>query len=367
MGIFMMKTIVQLKTAFLFLCLMFLLGCQGDKADQLSGENSRISVTAAQIETMDVHHYLKQTGTLLANETVLVKSEAQGKIKEICFEEGTKAGKGDILVKIEDVKLRAETKRLKAQIEQYKVQLANTEKTLKRKRRLLKGAVVPEQEFDDLAAQQGIEKAIIKQVQANLIIAQEKLDDTEIRSPFDGITSERLVSVGDYIAVGDPIVTVVQVDPLKVSIRIFEKFKEKIHIGMPAEVTVEAFHGEVFVGSVYFISPDVDVKTRTFLMKAIVPNPDNRLNPGMFANISIEYEKHKDAIIVPWEAVVQLEDRAFVFTIVENKAHQVPVTVLKVFDDKAEVAGSLTPGQQVILEGKFTVEEGDMVVVQDKQ
>ena len=224
--------------------------------------------------------------------------------------------------------------------------------------------MLPEQELDDLVAQKGVDEALLQQAEAGLIVAQKNLEDTEIRAPFDGITSERLVAVGDYIAVGDPIVTVVQVSPLKVSIRMFEKFKEKIHLGMPVMIAVDAFPGETFSGSVYFISPDVDVATRTFLVKALVPNNDFRLNPGMFANISIEHEKHVDALVVPWESVVQMENSAFVFAIEGGKARRVPVAMLKLFGDRAEVAGDLRPGQHVIMDGKFTVEDGDPVSVQ---
>jgi membrane fusion protein (multidrug efflux system) len=133
---------------------------------------------------------------------------------------------------------------------------------------------------------------------------------------------------------------------------------------MPVNIRVEAFPGEVFTGNVYFVSPKVDLKTRTFLVKAIVSNPDTMLNPGMFSNISIEYEKHKDAIIVPWDAIVQLEDSAFVFTINDKKAQRVSVSILKLFDDKAEVQGNLKSGQNVIIDGKFTVENGDKISIE---
>jgi multidrug efflux pump subunit AcrA (membrane-fusion protein) len=84
----------------------------------------------------------------------------------------------------------------------------------------------------------------------------------------------------------------------------------------------------------------------------------------MFAITLLQYEKHEQAFIVPWEAVVQLENSAFVFTVNNNEAHQVPVEVLKIFESKAEVKGNLLTGQLVILDGKFTVEDGDLVAVQ---
>ena len=351
-------------TVIVFLFFVLFTSCRREDGNQITTNDTGFSVTTAKITTMDVSHFLNQTGTLFGNEEVLVKSEEKGKVIQVSFKEGSKVEKGDILVRLDDEKIRAEVKRLKAQIVQYKTQLARTEKTLKRNSGLLKEKVISDQKFDDLVAQKGIDGAVIEQAEASLLIAQERLEDMEVRSPFDAVTSERLVAEGDYLAVGDPIVTVVQVDPLKVSVRIFEKFKNKIHIGMPVKIQVEAFPEEVFIGSVYFISPSVDLKTRTFLVKALVTNPDTKLNPGMFSNISIEYEKHKDAIIVPWEAIVQLEDSAFVFTINNKKAQRVSVDILKLLDDKAEVQGNLKSGQNVIIDGKFTVEDGEKISIQ---
>jgi membrane fusion protein (multidrug efflux system) len=358
-----MKTKLHL-TAVIFSCFLFFNTCSNIDEQQTSVNDIGVSITVAQITTMDVSHFLTQTGTLFGNEEVLVKSEEKGKVKQICFKEGSKVKKNTVLVRLEDAKIRAEVKRLLAQIEQYKIQLARTEKTLKRNSDLLEEKVISDQKFDDLVAQKGIDLAVIEQAEASLLIAQKRLEDMEIRAPFDAVTAERLVAEGDYIAVGGPIVTVVQVDPLKVSIRIFEKFKKKIHIGMPVNISVEAFPEEVFTGSVYFISPNVDIKTRTFLVKALVPNPDTKLNPGMFANLSIEHENHKDATIVPWEAIVQLEDSTFVFTVINKKARRVPVDIIKLFNDMAEVKGKLEPGQDVIIDGKFTVEDGGKIFVQ---
>jgi len=351
-------------TVIVFLCFVLFNSCRKEDGNQITTNDTGFSVTTGKITTMDVSHFLNQTGTLFGNEEVLVKSEEKGKVIQVSFKEGSKVEKGDILVRLDDEKIRAEVKRLKAQIVQYKIQLARTEKTLKRNSDLLEEKVISDQKFDDLVAQKGIDLAVIEQAEASLLIAQKRLGDMEIRAPFDAVTAERLVAEGDYIAVGDPIVTVVQVDPLKVSIRIFEKFKNKIFLGMPLNIRVEAFPEEVFTGSVYFISPNVDIKTRTFLVKALVPNPDTKLNPGMFSNLSIEHENHKDATIVPWEAIVQLEDSTFVFTIINKKARRVPVDIIKLFNDMAEVKGKLEPGQDVIIDGKFTVEDGDKIFVQ---
>lgn len=344
-------------------CLVVFTACgRGEKQHASSGD-AAVPVTVAPVTTMDVPHCLNQTGSLFGNEEVLLRAEEKGTVSRICFDEGARVARGDVLVCLDDTKLRAEVHQLRARIGQYKIQLAHTQRTLARKRDLLKGEVISDQEFDDLETQQKIDSALIEQAEAALAIARERLADMQIRAPFDAVAGERLVAPGDYLSAGDPVVKVVQVAPVKVSVRVFEKFKGRIQVGMPVELRVDAFPEEVFHGTVYFVSPDVDRETRTFLVKARVPNTDMRLNPGMFANVSIEYERHTGACIVPWEAVVRLEDQAFVFAVEDAKARQVPVSIVTLLDDQAEVQGELKPGVQVIIDGKFTVRDGDRVTI----
>ena len=167
--------------------------------------------------------------------------------------------------------------------------------------------------------------------------------------------------MGDFIGVGDPIVKIVQTDPLKLAFRIPEKYVPSISTGKQVEVSLDAYPGETFSGSIYFVSPDIDTATRTLLVKARVPNSDNHLNPGMFANVTVKIETHPGALVVPWDTLVVKEDEVYLFRVDSGKAQKVPVKVLLVFDRKAEVEGDLTAGTTVVRDGKFSIRDGDTV------
>jgi membrane fusion protein (multidrug efflux system) len=154
---------------------------------------------------------------------------------------------------------------------------------------------------------------------------------------------------------------------LKLSFRIPEKYAPSIKIVKNVLVTVEAYPKEEFSGIIYFISPDIDTSTRTFLVKAKIPNPDNKLKPGMFANATITTETHHNAMVIPWEALVVKEAETYVFRIDSNSAKKVPVKIILVFEGQAEVEGSLSPGASVVKEGKFSLKDGDMISDQGKQ
>ncbi|MBW1855519.1 MAG: efflux RND transporter periplasmic adaptor subunit, partial [Deltaproteobacteria bacterium] len=134
-----------------------------------------------------------------------------------------------------------------------------------------------------------------------------------------------------------------------------------ITVGKMALVNVEAYPEEEFSGIIYFISPDIDTSTRTFMVKAKIPNQENKLNPGMFANATITTETHHNAMVIPWEALVVKEDETYVFRIDSNSAKKVPVKIILVFEGQAEVEGSLSPGASVVKEGKFSLKDGDKV------
>jgi len=354
--------ITRLTTTALFLLLsmnIILQGCGREKT--LSKKESAIPVTLSKVMSMDVRHTIDQVGTLEANETVMVKSEAQGKIRKIFFEEGKQVTEGKLLVKLDDAKIKAEIDSIKSRIVQYRAELVNTKRDVERNENLLKDGVINQKIYDDITTKRQVGEALLSEAQANLALAQEQLKDTSITSPFQGFTSERFVSVGDFIGVGDPIVKIVQTDPLKLAFRIPEKYVPSITTGKQVEVTVDAFPGETFSGSIYFVSPDIDTSTRTLLVKAMVPNRDNHLNPGMFAQVTVKLAVHPEALVVPWDTLVVKEDEIYLFRVDAGKVQKVQVKVLLVFDKKAEVEGDLTPGTTVVREGKFSIRDGDTV------
>jgi len=342
-----------------------LFGCGSKEAP--SKKDIAIPVTLGKVKSMDVHHIIKQVGTLEANERVMVKSETKGKIKQIIFEEGKRVKGGELLVKLDDAKIKAEIKSIEASILQLQAHLNNTKRNVLRNKDLLRDGVINQKIYDDIITQKEVGEASIKEAEAKLSLAKEHLKDTSINSPFNGFTSERLVSIGDYIGVGDPIVKVVQTDPLKLAFRVPEKYAHSITVGKKALVNVEAYPEEEFSGTIYFISPDIDTSTRTFLVKAKIPNQENKLNPGMFANAMLTTEVHHKAKVIPWEALVVKEDENYVFRVASDKAEKIPVKIILVFEGQAEVEGSLSSGAYVVKEGKFSLKDGDMISDKGKQ
>ncbi len=140
-----------------------------------------------------------------------------------------------------------------------------------------------------------------------------------IKAPVAGSVSERLVQPGEFIKEDTPVVTLVQMNPLKLITAAQERYAGVIHPGMPVQFSVESFGGEIFHGQVVSISPSVDQQTRTFPIEAELPNPDYRLKPGFFAKGVILTRLDDNVLAVPEPAISTLAGVSTVYVIEHGK------------------------------------------------
>ena len=335
-------------------------GCGGKETTE---PDDAIPVTIGEVTLKDVVYTLQRVGSLEAKESVTLKAEAEGSITGIFFEGGDGVKEGQVLITLDDAKIKATMAQLDARLRQMEVQLANSERTLQRKEPLVKENLVSRQDFDDLQSKIEVEKATLKEIKAQRDHTRELLDDTVIRAPFAGATSERKISVGDFLRIGDPVVQLVQLNPLEVAFRVDEKYKTKLYPKQPVTLSVAAYPGKKFQGEVFFISPDIDIATRTFLVKSRIAKETNDLNPGMFAELTVVTEVHKNALVVPWESVVQLEDETYLYVVSSTTAKKIPVKLGLVSGELAEVFGTLKTGQAVVREGKYALHDGAKIKI----
>jgi membrane fusion protein, multidrug efflux system len=341
----------------------FLLGC-GKQAPEERKTDLAVPVIAGEASTRRVEYILHQVGSLEANQVVTVRSEIEGRAKEIFFQEGQEVKKGDILVRLDAAMIEAEIRNLEALIHQLQIRKGNKERNLERNRSLLAKDLVSRQQVDNFESEISEIDAQIVQAEADLSRQKTRLSYTTIRAPFDGLTTARTFSVGHYLKVGDPVVGVVNLDPIEISFQVPERLKNSLFPGQDVLLTVDSQPGQTFSGTIFFISPQVEVTMRSLQIKARVSNGQALLNPGMFARVQIVTDVHEDAVIVPWESVIQTEEGTFLYLVEGETARRIPVRLGMITDTWAHVLGTgLSPGQAVITEGKFAVKDGSKVWV----
>lgn len=337
-------------------------GCEKQAPPQKT-ENSRATmVTTAPVTVRRVEYVLEQVGSLRSSEQATLRCQLAGTVQQILFKEGARVKAGQVLVTLDDAKVKAEIRNLEALTQQHQTRLEFQLKTLERNQALMKKAAIAQHRLDELESQVKETQLAIAQARANLARQRELLADTVIKAPFDGVVGAKNLSVGDYLKAGDAVVTILVPDPLEISFQVPEVFKSKVTLNQKVLLRVASEGETFFQGGIFFIAPLVDENTRTFQVKARVANPEGRLSPGMFARIRLVTEVHDQAPTVPWGSVIQTEDETYLYLIQDGKAKKVSVTLGMITPQWAEIVEpAITAGQTVIVEGKFSAQDGQAV------
>jgi membrane fusion protein (multidrug efflux system) len=321
--------------------LALLTGCHKQKSGAMATAAPPTSVVAAVAKKESVTETLSLVGTIAANEIVELKSEVDGIVEEINFQEGQRVKKGDLLVRLEETKL-------KAALTEAEANFRLSQSTYDRAQQLFKDKLISQQEFDQAAS-------TFQSSQASQDLKRRLLRDTRIVAPFSGVVSARNISPGQVIgAMTTTLTWLVDFDRVKVEINVPERFLSQLQLEQTIEISVATYGARKFQGKVYFIAPQIDPATRTALVKAEIANPKLELHPGMFANLDLTLKIRENAIVIPEIALAQLQegDRAVVYVVEAGSTaqpHQIKLGVR--LPGKVEVLEGLKGGEHVIVEG----------------
>ena len=340
----------QITSLALSVAVLALAGCKKPAAAGPPPAFPPTQVIVAEARVQPVIEQLSLVGTLAPNEMVEIKSEADGVVQQLNFDEGLVVEKGRLLVQLDDRKLVASLAEAEAN---FKLSKANFD----RSQQLFKDRTISQQEFDQVAAR-------FEANQATLNLKQRELTDMRVRAPFAGVIGSRTVSPGQVIKRETVLATVVDLNPVKVEVNVPERFLSQLKNGQPIEISVAAYPGKKFKGEVYFIAPQVEPATRTALVKARIPNAEFILKPGMFINLAITLEIRQSAVVIPESALVMNGDRASVFVVDHDSAAQIkPVTPGVRQAGFVEIISGLSGGEQVVIEGVQKIGPGRKVKV----
>lgn len=311
--------------------------------------NQPIVVNAARVEKVTIPGQIQAVGTLIANQSVNISSEMAGRVAEILFKEGGYATKGKPLIKLDDTILKAELESSEADLALSKI---NYQRALK----LVKEKFISQQDFDRT-------KFDFLQKQAQVKVDKTKLEKMTLAAPFNGVVGSRKISVGDYVNIGQGILSIVDKDNLRLTYQIPEKYLEKIKIGQTVDINVTALPNEKFIGKIFFISPQVDETSHSVELQARVENKNHKLSPGMFVKVSQIIGMNKNALVVPEQSLLPTVEGQTIYKIVNNKAVSADVKVGAQFNGKAQILSGLKAGDLIITAGQDKIKDGSKVEV----
>ena len=172
-----------------------------------------------------------------------------------------------------------------------------------------------------------------------------------IRAPFDGVVAERMVSQGQFVAVQAPVMRLVRLDPLRLTAEIPERFGPGIRTGQAVSLRTDAFPDAPVEGRITRISPDVNLKSRTFSIEAEVPNADGALKPGTFARVRIATSRVDHALVVPATAIQTRYGTSLIFVVRADTLTGVEVKLGDRLGNRVEILDGLEAGATIVADG----------------
>ena len=250
------------------------------------------------------------TGSLLPDEEVDLSFETSGKVVGIYFKEGTRVKKGELLAKINDRPLQAQLLRLKAQRKL-------TEEKEFRQRQLLDRDAISRESYDQVATELQVQ-------QADILLLEARIAETELHAPFDGVVGLRMISEGAFATTQTKIVRLVKISPLKIEFSINERYAGEVEPGFPISFTQPGFSKQ-YNAIVYAVDPKVDINTRTIVVRALYSNSNEEIKPGSSVSVTALLSQIENAVSIPTEAIIPEMEGEKVFIYEKGKAKQVKV------------------------------------------
>jgi RND family efflux transporter MFP subunit len=334
-----------------------------------------MTVEIASTRRETVSEQVTVVGNLIGAATVEVVPKVSGRLQSISVRLGDSVRKGQTIAKVEDQEVREQVRQAEASFEvsratvrQREADLKFAETNLDRSRSLFERQLLPRQTLDDAearyqasVAQLDLARAQFQQAQARLEELRITLANTTVPSPVDGFVAKRNLDPGAYASQNAPVVSVVDISTVRLVANLVERDLKRVQVGTAAAVEVDAFPGETFSGRISRIAPVFDPATRTAEMEIEVPNRSGRLKPGMYARVVLTVDTRQNALVVPRNAVVDVEGKRGVFVPQENRAQFRQVQTGLQDETRVEITGGLSEGSRVITTGALALRDGDPI------
>ena len=345
------------------------------------GPRLPMTVETAVVKRADMATQITVVGNLIGAQTVEAGPKVAGRLQSVSVRLGDRVNRGQAIAKIEDLEIQEQVKQAKASfdvsaatIRQREADLRLAQTNLDRSRNLYERQLIPKQTFDDTdarhqaaVAQLDLSRAQYAQTQARLDELKINLSNTTITSPVSGFVGRRVLDPGGWVTPNTPFISVVDIGVVRLVANIVEKDIRRITPGLPADVEVDAYPDETFVGRVAHIAPVLDPATRTGQIEVEIANPKFRLKPGMYAKVAFTVDKKDNTLVIPTTALVDLGGNRGVFTAAATEQGAVAnfkkIDVGIVNQALAEVTSGLAEGDIIVTTGAAALREGDRILL----
>jgi RND family efflux transporter MFP subunit len=384
----------KLIISIIILCGLIILGWQiyqktsdSRKGFKRQRQNASVAVEVALVKKASIREVGSFTGSLYPLSEFILAPKIPGRVEKILVNIGDKVKGGQLVAVLDDDEYHQQVSQAKAELEVANANLLEKNSTIENAKReyerniaLRKKKIASESSLDaaesEFKSQQAKLKVAIAQVaqkEAALKIAKVRLSYAQIKVTENNSTGykvvgERFVDEGAMLAPNTPIVSILDIEKLIAAIHVIGRDYPKIHPGMEAIISTDAFPGHTFTGKVIRIAPFLKEKSREARVEIEIPNVQKLLKPGMFVRVQIQFSEHENATLVPVTALFKKNGNqgVFIVDLKENKARFIPVTVGIVNGIQAEILNPAIKGAVVTL-GHHLLEDGASIILPGKK
>lgn len=340
------------KYLLLIIITLFLVGCSKNKPNNENQIKEAIQVEVTAVKKSSIDREIELVGNLLAWREANLGAQTTARIQKIYVDAGSRVKEGDLLFEMDDT-----------QLAQAKIQYQVTKDNYNRLKPLYETGSISQSQFDQVkAAYETAEKTY-----------QLLLTNTQFRAPFSGVVTEKRLNDGEVFLLapggtGAPsIVSIMQINPLKLILNVSEINLKDVKLNQTVQFTSDVYPNEIYEGKISRINPAVNQSTRTFEVEVRIPNPDEKLKPGMFVRARIFIGKSEGIIINRSAALKQLGSAAYYgFIVKDNVAKRVELILGKEFDSQVEITSGLNEGDYLVTRGQGLLKDGNEVEIKAK-
>ncbi len=353
---------------------LLLSGCASKDQAQAAGGRPAAPVVVASVEQRDIPVQIGAIGNVEAYQTVQIRSQVNGQIQKIFFQEGEDVHKDQLLFQLDKRPFQADLEKAIGQMKRDQAQAENSRLQAERYSGLEKQGIVSHEQADQIRAQAKADASAVDADKAAVDAARVQLLYTDIAAPIDARAGALLINLGNLVKANDTpyLVQLNQVSPIYVTFSVPEIHLDRVrkYFSSGQALKVLAYpKGETSnpaVGRLTFIDNGVDTTTGTFKMKATFQNKDRRLWPGEFVDVALELSTQKNAVVVPTKAIQTGQQGDYVYVVrSDSTAESRPVKTAGVYQNLTLVAEGLNAGERVIVNGQLRVAPNAKVTIQN--
>jgi membrane fusion protein (multidrug efflux system) len=309
------------------------------------------TVEVATVKEITMPLEVHAIGTLVAARNIEITPEIPGHIVKILFQDGEFVNAGTSLIQLNDAAYKTKSQVAKAR-------LAFSEGKFERIAKLAKKNFVAKQTVDEVEAD-------LKEKRADAEESEEMLNRLRLTAPFSGVLGKSKANPGDYVTIGQPLVTLTDIKHLRIEFSVPERFLSSLKIGQPVKINTAAYPGREFIGKLAFIAPTINADNRSIALYADIANDDDLLKAGMFVDVMQSLGTEQHAFMVPARTLVPTMEGKQIYKVVAGKVAVTTVLIGKRIGNDVQITQGLNSDDVVITDGQLKVKNGVSVKIKE--